>query len=115
MVALTLSPALCRLLLKPGQGKKFFLFRWFDAVFGKITDGYVGGVAAGIKYVLVTVAIFGILCFATWRIQQRVPSGFLPDEDQGYILSAVLLPDGADRTGSLIAGAALMRFRAPDR
>ena len=103
LVALTLSPALCRLLLKPSHGKKFFLFRWFDAVFGAITGGYVRGVALGANYTLVTVAIFAALCFAMWRMQQRVPTGFLPAEDQGYILAAVLLPDGAslDRTDEL--------------
>jgi len=103
VVALTLSPALCRLLLKPPSGKKFILFRWFDSAFGVLTRGYVGGVSAGIRYTLVTVAIFGGLCFATWRIQQRIPTGFLPDEDQGYILAAVMLPDGAslDRTDVL--------------
>ena len=44
LVALTLSPALCRLLLKPGHGKKMFLFRWFDRAFGGITSAYTGGV-----------------------------------------------------------------------
>src|SRR5690606_2791188 len=103
LVALTLSPALCRLLLKPTHGKKFILFRWFDSAFGVLTNGYVHGVWTGIRNALVTVAIFGVLCFATWRIQQRIPTGFLPDEDQGYILAAVMLPDGAslDRTDVL--------------
>ena len=102
-VALTLSPALCAILLKPASGKKFVLFRWFDAFFGKVTNVYVRGVALGARYALVTVAVFGVLGLALWRLQAAVPSGFLPDEDQGYIIAAVMLPDGAslDRTDAL--------------
>jgi hydrophobe/amphiphile efflux-1 (HAE1) family protein len=104
LVALTLSPALCALLLKPAhERRKFFLFRWFNATFTGITNAYVRGVALGGKYIVVTLALFAILCFALWRLQSNVPSGFLPDEDQGYIIAAVALPDGAslDRTDAL--------------
>src|SRR5688572_14223007 len=104
VVALTLSPALCRILLKPGHGgKKFVLFRWFDRGFGAITNAYTRGVAVAVRASLVTMLVFGLLCFATWRLSRHVPGGFLPDEDQGYILAAVLLPDGAslDRTDEL--------------
>ena len=105
LVALTLSPALCAILLKPGHGeKKFFLFRWFDAGFDFITRGYTAGVRLAIRGSLVTVLIFGILCFAAWRLQQGVPTGFLPDEDQGFVIAAVALPEGAsvDRTDALV-------------
>ena len=104
-VALTLSPALCAILLKPGHGKrKFVLFRWFNTAFDSITNVYVRGVATGAKYAIVSVAVFGILCAAMYGLQRSVPSGFLPDEDQGYIISAVLLPDGAslERTDALV-------------
>ncbi|MBX3404520.1 MAG: multidrug efflux RND transporter permease subunit [Phycisphaeraceae bacterium] len=96
LVALTLSPALCRLILRPPTGrKKFFAFRWFDRLFGLATSGYVGGTRKAIRWAPATLAVFGLLCFAAYRLQRHVPGGFLPDEDQGYILSAVLLPDGA--------------------
>ncbi len=105
LIALTLSPALCRLILKPDHGKKkFFGFRWFNTVFNGITAGYAGGVRAAIRYSLVAVLVFGGLCFFTYQMARHVPTGFLPDEDQGYILAAVMLPDGAslDRTDKLV-------------
>ena len=103
IVALTLSPALCALLLKPTHGKKFILFRWFDTFFEKVTGGYVRGVAFATKFALATVCIFAVLGFALYRMQATTPGGFLPDEDQGYIIAAVSLPDGAslDRTDAL--------------
>ena len=103
LVALTLSPALCRLLLKPGHAKKPFFFRWFDKGFDAITSAYTRGVAVAIRASAVTMVIFAVLCFATWRLSKHVPGGFLPDEDQGYILAAVLMPDGTslDRTDEL--------------
>ncbi len=105
LVALTLSPALCAILLKPHTGKKkFILFRWFNSFFDGITNGYVRGVAVASRYLLFTIAVFGVLIFALWRVQERVPGGFLPDEDQGYIISAVVMPDGAslERTDALV-------------
>ncbi len=106
-VALTLSPALCRLLLRPSHGEKNVLFRGFDRAFGWLTEGYVAGVRTGIKLLAVTLVLFGALCWGTWRLQQAVPGGFLPTEDQGYAIGVVLLPDGAslDRTQAVLAKA----------
>lgn len=103
-VALTLSPALCRLMLKPGHGRKNVLFRLFDRVFGWITMGYVSGVRLAIFAPAATLVIYGLLCFSAWRLSTVVPAGFLPDEDQGYVMSIVLLPDGAslDRTQEVV-------------
>jgi multidrug efflux pump len=96
LVALTLSPALCRLILRPGHGqKKFVLFRWFDRVFGLATNIYVRGATFAIQRTSATLAMFALLCLFAYGLQRHIPDGFLPDEDQGYILSAVLLPDGA--------------------
>ncbi|EMG38172.1 hydrophobe/amphiphile efflux-1 (HAE1) family transporter [Desulfocurvibacter africanus PCS] len=107
LVALTLSPALCRLILRPTHGKKFVLFRWFNSAFDAMTSGYTAGVRQAIRFVPVSLAIFGLLCFAAYSLQQRVPTGFLPDEDQGFVMAFVVLPDGAslDRTDALTRAA----------
>ncbi len=104
LVALTLSPALCRLLLKPGAHRKNIAFRAFDRVFGWITAGYTAGVRATIHNAVATLIVFGVLVFAVWRLSTIVPGGFLPEEDQGYVMAVVLLPDGAslDKTEAVV-------------
>lgn len=104
IVALTLSPALCRILLKPDHARKNFIFRGFNAFFEWITRGYAAGVSLAIRTSVFTILIFGVLCFATFRLSQSVPSGFLPQEDQGYLLAIAMLPDGSslDQTQRVI-------------
>ncbi|MCC6677730.1 MAG: multidrug efflux RND transporter permease subunit [Phycisphaerales bacterium] len=104
LVALTLSPALCRLLLRPGHGRQHFPFRWFNSAFNAATAGYAHAVRATIRYAGVTLVVFAALGFATWRLSQRIPTGFLPSEDQGYVIAVAMLPDGAslDRTDALV-------------
>ncbi|HYC55590.1 MAG TPA: multidrug efflux RND transporter permease subunit [Candidatus Binatia bacterium] len=107
LVALTLSPALCRLLLRRGHGRKNAVFRGFDRLFARITDAYGAGVRMAVRGAGLTVVVFGLLCFVTWRLDAAVPSGFLPEEDQGYVLGIVVLPDGSslDKTQAVIAQA----------
>ncbi|MCC6695997.1 MAG: multidrug efflux RND transporter permease subunit [Candidatus Hydrogenedentes bacterium] len=94
LVALTLSPALCRLLLKK-QHNKMFLFRWFDRFFGLMTVNYTQTVRLIIRMGVVSFVIFGVLIWATIDLFERVPSAFIPQEDQGYFMLAVALPQGA--------------------
>ncbi len=94
-VAITLSPALCPLLLKPTHGRPNILFRGFNRAFEWITNGYVAGAHYAIRGSVVTLIIFGFLSFSAYRLLSIVPGGFLPEEDQGTIISAVLLPEGA--------------------
>ncbi|TVM33780.1 multidrug efflux RND transporter permease subunit [Oceanidesulfovibrio marinus] len=103
LVALTLSPALCRLILRPSHGRPFILFRWFNSLVENMTSGYTGGVRRAIRWAPVTMAIFGVLCWGAYTLQKTVPTGFLPSEDQGFVLNFVMLPDGAslDRTDEL--------------
>ena len=104
LVALTLSPALCALLLKPTHKRPFFLFRWFNRAFGGFTSAYVSGVRLAIRHAVISVVLFAVLGYSVYRFSQEVPTSFLPEEDQGIVISAVLLPDGAslDRTDKLI-------------
>ncbi len=94
LVALTLSPALCRLMLKPNH-KKLFLFRWFDNAFRFGTGLYTGAVRVAIRLSVVSLLVFGVLIWATAGLFERVPSAFIPQEDQGYFMVATALPQGA--------------------
>jgi len=96
--ALTLSPALSAMLLKPkkpGRGPLAAFFRGFNKVFGRVTDGYVGACKhlihkAGFSFLLLFLFVVGAGFFG-----KHVPSGFLPDEDQGYVFAGLQLPDAA--------------------
>ncbi|MEN1679567.1 MAG: multidrug efflux RND transporter permease subunit [Planctomycetota bacterium] len=102
--ALSLSPALCGLLLRPSGEKKNPFFRAFNAVFDTVTAGYSGIVGASLRAAPVTLLIFVGLVTLTALGFTRLPSGFLPTEDQGYVFANVQLPDGAslERTQEVI-------------
>ncbi len=96
--ALTLSPALCALLLRPaGQGKGLLgaFFRGFNRLFEKTTNGYTTGVRATIRYFLVTLVMLFVVVGGTYWLLVTLPTGFVPDEDQGYFIVNAQLPPGA--------------------
>jgi HAE1 family hydrophobic/amphiphilic exporter-1 len=96
--ALTLSPALAALMLRPKQESHGLLrrfFDWFNRVFGRATDGYIrlsGALIRKSALALVLLVGFGL---AAAFFGSRVPSSFLPDEDQGYIFMHLQLPNAA--------------------
>ena len=101
IVALTLSPALAALLLRPGEEeRKKRFFRWFDKTFERVTEGYASGVRLAIKRVVVALAVFAVMLLLAGGLFRAVPTSFVPPEDQGYIFAASGLPDAAslDRT-----------------
>ncbi|HEX9684773.1 MAG TPA: multidrug efflux RND transporter permease subunit [Burkholderiales bacterium] len=101
VVALTLSPALAALLLKPGHGEKRGFFRWFENSFNRMTEGYTRAVSLVIKRSVIALLLFaGMIGIAIWMMK-HIPGSFLPPEDQGYLFGAVIMPDaaGLDRTG----------------
>jgi HAE1 family hydrophobic/amphiphilic exporter-1 len=96
--ALTLSPALAALLLRPktkstGPLRKFF--DWFNRVFGRATEGYVRLSGALIRKSAVAVIILVVCGIAAGFFSSKLPSSFLPDEDQGYIYGNLQLPNAA--------------------
>jgi hydrophobic/amphiphilic exporter-1 (mainly G- bacteria), HAE1 family len=96
--ALTLSPALAALLLKPREESHGWLrrfFDWFNRVFEKATDGYVGWSDVLLKKTAVLVALLLVFCVAAGFFANRVPSSFLPDEDQGFLYVNMQLPNSA--------------------
>ncbi|WP_095147420.1 efflux RND transporter permease subunit [Pseudomonas sp. Irchel s3b6] len=103
LVALTLSPALAALLLKPQHGEKNAFFRWFERSFDRMTASYSRSVAFMIKRSALALMLFAGMIVLSVVMAQRIPSAFLPPEDQGYLLGAVIMPDAAslDRTGEV--------------
>jgi multidrug efflux pump len=103
LVALTLSPALAALLLKPGHHEKKGFFRWFDNAFARMTSGYTRMVKLVIKRFAVGLLLFAGMVVLAVFMMKTVPSSFLPEEDQGYLLGAIIMPDAAslDRTGGV--------------
>jgi HAE1 family hydrophobic/amphiphilic exporter-1 len=98
--ALTLSPALCALLLKPkDKTKKPGLlgrfFNGFNNLFTRVTNGYVSGSAWLIRKSIVVVLIIGVLSFGVLALGKGIPGGFLPTEDQGYAFVSLQLPQGS--------------------
>lgn len=104
LVALTLTPALCRMLLQDTHGK-WFIFRWFDALFGKATQLYVFVVRTVIRLAVVSLILVAAIVWLTFSLFQRVPGAFVPQEDQGYFMVAAALPQGAslERTSNVMS------------
>ncbi|WP_029893698.1 efflux RND transporter permease subunit [Desulfohalovibrio reitneri] len=106
--ALTLSPALCALLLGPRKEAGGLLGRFFgvfNAAFAKFTSGYSAGVQGLLRRGVLAVVLLAIFFGAAAFLQSRLPSGFLPQEDQGYFIVSAQLPEGAAlrRTDAMVA------------
>ena len=96
--ALTLSPALCALLLKPkkpGRGPLAAFFRWFNRAFGRTRDAYVRTSGLLIRKSALALVFLVIVSGAALWIGGGIPKSFLPDEDQGYLYVGLVLPDAA--------------------
>lgn len=97
VVALTLSPALCALILKPSEGREGRFWHLFNRGFGWTQARYVGTVGKVLKHSLLTLLIFGVLVAVTVGLFRIIPASFLPEEDQGYFITVIQLPDGASK------------------
>jgi HAE1 family hydrophobic/amphiphilic exporter-1 len=100
--ALTLSPALCGVLLRPSTGKKpFFLFRAFNHVLEVTTRGYGATVRLAVRGAAIGLLLFAALSGLAFYGFVRLPTGFVPQEDEGYCMVNVQLPDGASVSRTL--------------
>ncbi|HNO75677.1 efflux RND transporter permease subunit [Nitrosomonas mobilis] len=100
-VALTLSPALCALVLKPSHGSPGRFWKTFNRFFDWAQTGYVGTVDVAIKRSVIALIIFLMLILVNTGLLKTIPESFLPEEDQGYFITVVQLPDGASLTRTI--------------
>ncbi len=104
VVALTLSPALCTMILKSGSEKADFDFiQKFDDWFNNLRDKYLEGAKVFINSSKLTLAVFGLILLFIICMFKIIPTGFLPNEDRGVIFTRIQLPDGssASRTDKI--------------
>ncbi|MGA9446620.1 MAG: multidrug efflux RND transporter permease subunit [Candidatus Sulfotelmatobacter sp.] len=93
--ALTLTPALSAILLGREHGKKNWLFRQVDRVISATTNGYRSLLHHFLKYKFAAAVLFFVGLGLTFFVFTRVPTGFVPDEDQGYFIIVIQAPSGA--------------------
>ena len=114
-VSLTLTPAMCAILLQPHGAKQDWFsrlwnfafgwfFRWFNRFFDATSTRYANGVGLFVRRSFIAVLIYGGLIALTVYGFKTVPGGFIPSQDKGYLITAIQLPDGAslERTDKLI-------------
>jgi multidrug efflux pump len=94
-VALTLSPAMCAVMLKHKQPPRRGPFAWFNRGFDKFTKGFGATVVAMIRRRVVSFAVLALFMGALVYLFKIIPTSFVPNEDQGYVMSQVIMPDAA--------------------
>ncbi|MDH4352247.1 MAG: efflux RND transporter permease subunit, partial [Gemmatimonadota bacterium] len=97
VVALTLTPALCTMLIKDEHPTKGRFFTWFNDTFDRFTGTYVGGVRGVLGRPKTFLAAFAVILALIVVLFKTIPGGFIPTEDKGYFALAVSLPSGASR------------------
>lgn len=95
IVALTLTPSLCALILKPTHGKPLKPFQIFNTWFNRLTEGYTGLVHFFLKKTAFGLSIFVALIFATYALFHQIPNSLVPEEDQGYVMVVPILLPGS--------------------
>ena len=96
-VALTLSPALCGVVLTPQHAGRRGFWVLFDRLFGQTQRGYTHAVGSMLSRPVLAIAVFGVLLVGSFQMFQVLPKSFLPEEDQGYFIVVAQLPDGASK------------------
>lgn len=102
--ALTFTPAMCAIFLKPRKPARFFLYKWFNTAFAKTLNGYSALTGRMLKHPLLSLVIFAVIVLAAFWGFDKWPTSYIPAEDQGYFITAVELPTDAsiDRTDAVM-------------
>ena len=102
--ALTLSPALCGIFLRPHHGPRRGPMRYVLAAIDKARDGYTAVVKVAVRRVLLVLVVLALFMAGDWYLFKITPTGFLPAEDQGAFFVEIQLPEGAsvNRTASVV-------------
>jgi len=105
LVALTLTPSLCVLILKREHHQPGRFFQWFNRWFARVTSRYTDGVAWMLRRGAIGFLLFAGMVAITAGLWRVTPGSLVPDEDQGFYIAAVFLPDGAtlERTDKVVA------------
>lgn len=116
VLALTLTPALAGILMEKEKPPRFFVFRIFNAGLARVTALYARALEGIVRFRYLVAAGLAALLVLTGLLFVAVPSGFLPDEDQGVIFATVQAPDGASLNVTGAAGRQLedAAFRNPN-
>ncbi|MDE6207494.1 MAG: efflux RND transporter permease subunit [Muribaculaceae bacterium] len=104
--ALTFTPAMCALFLRPNTGQpSFFLYRWFNKTFESVRRLYNSTVGRLLRRPVMAMIIFFLICGAAFFGFMRWPASYVPQEDMGYFMTSIQLPTGAslERTDSIVS------------
>ena len=113
LTALTLTPALCALLLR-AEHREWRWATWFNTGFRKVTSTFLSGVNLALRRRLMAGVAFLLVVIAVGLLVWRVPRSFIPPEDQGYLIASILLPDGASLQRTQKTGAQFMEMLSKD-
>jgi multidrug efflux pump len=94
-VALTLTPAMCGLLLKHSQPRTHGFFAWFNRKVDALTRGFGHAVSFVIRRMIIAFFVLAVLVYAIIHLFDVLPTSFVPNEDQGYVMAAIIMPNGA--------------------
>lgn len=103
--ALTFTPAMCALFLRPRKPSGFVVYKWFNRGFGATVAAYMKIIGAFLKRPAVAIAAYFIICIAAFYGFLKMPSSYIPAEDLGYFMVSAQLPPGASlaRTDSVMS------------
>ena len=98
--ALTLTPAMCAIMLKHNPPAQRGFFAWFNRQVDAVTRGFGHAVELVIKRWIVALVLFAVFIYSIYHLFAILPSSFVPNEDQGYVMAAIIMPEAAsiDRT-----------------